>query len=84
MKYTDESFYKSETEIRMGTYTNASGTIFEQDRIIQDKSDLWLCQSRFYYIDRNYTTEWQTVKIYQTKKEAERYFREMPDWVKEF
>lgn len=84
MNYFNESFYKAETELRMGMYTSTSGTIVEEDRIIQDKSGLWLCQSRFYYTDRNYTTEWQTVKIYQMKKEAENYFKEMPDWVKEF
>lgn len=84
MNYFSEEFYRTETERRMGIYTSADDNITEQDRIIQDKSGLWLCQSRFYFENRHHTTDWQTVKIYKKQIEAENYFKEMPDWVKEF
>ena len=81
---SNNDFYVVDTEERIGMYTSKDGNITEQYRVIQDKSGLWLCQSRFYHKDRNYTTDWQTTKMYKTREEAIRYFKDMPDWVKKF
>lgn len=61
----------------------------EQTRVIQDYGtkvgfiDKWLCQVRFIH-ENGITSNWNTLAIFGTKKQAENYFKNEPDWVKNF
>ena len=81
---SSNDFYIADTEERIGVNRTADSSVVEQNRIIQDKSGLWLCQSRYFHKPTKHITGWQTSEMCETREEARKYFENMPDWVKRF